>query len=72
YRTRVMEFISDAHTHRNVMIVGARDAAPRGDERAKYAEASALMHRYGIASQTFETLLNAAGRLETSADRERA
>jgi len=62
YRTRVVEFISDAHTHRNVMIIGVLHA-PRTDGRAKHAEAAALLHRYGIATQRFETLLIAAGRL---------
>ena len=28
YRTRISEFISDAHTHRNVMIAGVRGAPP--------------------------------------------
>jgi len=72
YRTRVMEFISDAHTHRNVMIVGARDGTPRADQRVKHAEASALMRRYGIESQTFEALLHAAGRLDADAGRDHA
>jgi Methyltransferase domain len=64
YRTRVMEFISDAHTHRNVMITGVRDAAlPDRDD--KYAQASALMQRYGIARQRFECMLVEAGRLRS-------
>jgi hypothetical protein len=62
YRTRVVEFISDAHTHRNVMIIGVKQPSLR-DSRAKYVEAAALLRRYGIASQRFETLLVADGRL---------
>ena len=62
YRTRVMEFISDAHTHRNVMIAGVLDPALR-DRDTKRSEAAALMQRYGIARQQFETLLVAGGRL---------
>jgi len=62
YGTRVVEFISDAHTHRNVMIIAVRDAT-RHTDRSKHAEATALMHRYGIASQRFEALLIADGRL---------
>src|SRR5262249_55210156 len=62
YRTRVVEFISDAHTHRNVMIIGVRDAARRVDA-AKHAEAAALLQRYGIATQQLEALLIASGSL---------
>jgi SAM-dependent methyltransferase len=62
YRTRVMEFISDAHTHRNVMITGVFDPALR-DRDTKRAEAAALMQRYGIERQQFETLLVGSGRL---------
>jgi hypothetical protein len=71
YRTRVVEFISDAHTHRNVMIIGVRDPAMR-DERTKRSEASALMRRYGIASQRFEAMLIADGRLDTDSEAPRA
>jgi SAM-dependent methyltransferase len=62
YRTRVMEFISDAHTHRNVMITGVFDPALR-DRDTRRSEAVALMQRYGIDAQQFETLLVASGRL---------
>ena len=62
YRTRVIEFISDAHTHRNVMIVGVLDPAFAG-RAAKRAEAAALQQRYGIAHQQLNTLLVAAGRI---------
>ncbi len=57
YRTRVIEFISDAHTHRNVMIVGMRDGEDR-DLGGRRAEASAIKARYGIATHTLETLLD--------------
>ena len=62
YRTRVMEFISDAHTHRNVMITGVRDAA-LPDREAQTRRRSALMRRYGIERQQFEQLLRGAGLL---------
>jgi SAM-dependent methyltransferase len=62
YRTRVVEFISDAHTHRNVMIIGVLQPS-KHDGRAKHAEAAALLHRYGIATQQLETLLIAGGKL---------
>ena len=58
YRTRVIEFISDAHTHRNVMIVGVHDSAfAAGDERR--AQIGALKARYGIQTQKLESLLEA-------------
>ena len=66
YRTRVIEFISDAHTHRNVMIVGVLDPTLPG-RAGKRAEAAALQQRYGIARQELETLLIAAGRIDASA-----
>lgn len=62
YRTRVMEFISDAHTHRNVMITGVLDPAQRDRDR-RHSDAAALMQRYGIERQRFETLLVDDGRL---------
>ncbi len=62
YRTRVMEFISDAHTHRNVMITGVFDPALR-DRESKHSDVVALMHRYGIEHQQFDTLLVDSGRL---------
>jgi len=56
YRTRVIEFISDAHTHRNVMIVAVRDpSAVKGEGRL--AEVQALKTRYRIDHQSLETLL---------------
>ena len=67
YRTRVMEFISDAHTHRNVMITGVFDPALR-ERDAKRADAAALMRRYGINHLELASLLIAAGRLDADAD----
>ena len=65
YRSRVIEFISDAHTHRNVMIVAVREPGSRAaDEPAKNArmeEVRALKKRYQIQRQTLETLLSASG-----------
>jgi SAM-dependent methyltransferase len=63
YRSRVIEFISDAHTHRNVMIVAVREPGSRtADEPAKNArmeEVRALKNRYQIQRHTLETLLAA-------------
>jgi SAM-dependent methyltransferase len=64
YRTRVFEFISDAHTHRNVMIAATRaEGPPEGARRdARRAEAAALKARYGIRSQALDALLDARPR----------
>ncbi|HNC99588.1 MAG TPA: SAM-dependent methyltransferase, partial [Myxococcota bacterium] len=42
YQTRVIEFISDAHTHRNVMIVATRGAENAELAAARHREAVAL------------------------------
>ncbi len=62
YHTRIIEFISDAHTHRNVMILAVK-SANAGSQPRRVAEISALKARYGIQTQRLETLLQAAGRL---------
>ena len=56
YRTKVIEFISDAHTHRNVMILATHDPTYAQAE-ARQSEARALMDRYGIAHQRLADLL---------------
>lgn len=58
YKTHIMEFISDAHTHRNVMILATR--AEGGDRAAKLEEISALKARYGIGHHHLEVLLDAS------------
>ena len=56
YRTRVIEFMSDAHTHRNVMIVAVRDpSAVKG--KGRLAEVQALKTGYRIDNQSLEALL---------------
>ncbi len=63
YRTRISEFISDAHTHRNVMIAGVFD--PASHERdAKRDEVAAMKQRYRVDHQRLETLLLTSGRLD--------
>lgn len=59
YRTRVIEFISDAHTHRNVMITAVRDPSAVPSAR-RLAEVQAMKARYGIERQTLERLLAGA------------
>jgi hypothetical protein len=59
YTSQVIEFISDSHTHRNVMILAVR-GGKGGDRGARKGEAEALMARYGIGEQRLVSLL--AGR----------
>jgi SAM-dependent methyltransferase len=66
YQTRVIEFISDAHTHRNVMIVATRGAENGELAAARHREAVALKARYQVRDQRLEGLLVGAGRLEQS------
>lgn len=76
YHTRVIEFISDAHTHRNVMIVATKagrgaqgegaasvEGAASGPWAARHREAVALKARYRVSEQRLESLLVGAGRL---------
>lgn len=62
YRAKVVEFISDAHTHRNVMLVAVQDENFR-QQAVRLEEARALMARYRIGHQNLASLLGAAGRL---------
>jgi protein-L-isoaspartate O-methyltransferase len=62
YRTRISEFISDAHTHRNVMIAGVLDPALH-ERDAKRDEVVAMKQRYRVDHQRLETLLLTSGRL---------
>ncbi len=62
YRTRISEFISDAHTHRNVMIAGVLDG-PRRLDSTKYQQVLDMKAHYGIADQHLETLLLEGGQL---------
>ena len=55
YQARVFEFISDAHTHRNVMIVAAR--GPGVNASRRWTEVAALKARYQIRDQRLEQLL---------------
>ena len=72
YRSRVIEFISDAHTHRNVMIVAVRDGAgqhsPGDAEKSRMEEVLAMKQRYQIQRQTLETLLSERGVRATTQD----
>jgi len=67
YQTRVIEFISDAHTHRNVMIVATRGAENAELAGARHREAVALKGRYQVREQRLEGLLLGVGRLEQGA-----
>ncbi len=60
YRTRVFEFISDAHTHRNVMIAAVRPEHGENRRAERRAEAEALKARYGLTEQRLDRLLREA------------
>jgi len=57
YRTRVFEFISDSHTHRNVMIAAVRPENGENRRAERRAEAEALKARYGLTEQRLDRLL---------------
>ncbi len=57
YRTRVFEFISDAHTHRNVMIAAVRPERGENRRAERRAEADSLKARYGLTEQRLDRLL---------------
>jgi hypothetical protein len=60
YRATVSEFISDAHTQRNVLIAGVLDGAG-GLRHNRLEEARALAARYGVHQQRLLELLAAPG-----------
>jgi SAM-dependent methyltransferase len=67
YRTKVIEFISDAHTHRNVMILGVLDPHFPAAE-ARLGEAVALLGRYGVQQQRLAGLLAGTASVQPTLD----
>lgn len=59
YRTKLFEFISDAHTPKNVMIVGVKAAAPLSEKAkaALHAAINASKAQFGIVQHQLERLL---------------
>ena len=59
YRTKLFEFISDAHTPKNVMIVGVKAATPPSEKAAGALRASieASKAQFGISYHQLERLL---------------
>jgi len=57
YDTRVFEFVSSAHTARNVMIAAIKRTRPPEDRRAIRDRLEALLAFYGIKQQRLLTLL---------------
>lgn len=65
YSTKVFEFISDAHTPKNVMIVATKNKNVKTDKAARdYAKAKESL---GISEHALEKLLNGAGFTEPAA-----
>ncbi len=61
YRTKLFEFISDAHTPKNVMIVGSKSATPLAPAAAEKlrSKIATTKAEFGIDQHYLETLLNA-------------
>lgn len=58
YKTNVFEFISDAHTPKNIMITALRGSAPNAARRAQLQqEIAAAKEQFGIRQHYLETLL---------------
>lgn len=59
YRSKLFEFISDAHTPKNVMIVGVKSASPLSEKAASTLRASieASKAQFGISHHQLERLL---------------
>ncbi len=59
YKTQVFEFIADAHTHKNVMIVGSKNSENNTSESEKYFEKiKNLKSVFGIKYHYLEKLFN--------------
>jgi hypothetical protein len=57
YRTRVFEFVSDAHTPKNVLIVAQKDGRVGRDRQAKLDRIGATKAHFGVTRHHLETLL---------------
>lgn len=58
YRTKLFEFIADAHTPKNVMIVGMKAAPLHGTEHARIrAELNNALERFAITHHALDRLL---------------
>lgn len=56
YKTKAFEFISDAHTAKNVMITAVKKSVSDGRKKEIAAEIAALKKAFGIARHYLETL----------------
>jgi hypothetical protein len=57
YRTKVFEFVSDAHTPKNNLIVAERDARAGRDREAVQAQINAVKGAFGVREHYLERLL---------------
>ena len=62
YDSKLFEFISDAHTPKNVMIVARKLASPRGEAAVTKikAEIAETKQKFGIGRHQLERLLGLA------------
>lgn len=56
YQTKVMQFISDAHTPKNVMIVGVKKTVSEEKKEEIKAKIESLKHYFGVEYQYLERL----------------
>ncbi|MCF0206447.1 MAG: SAM-dependent methyltransferase, partial [Bacteroidales bacterium] len=55
YKTKVVEFISDAHTHKNVMIIAAKSTVTDAQRKEILQQLDALKSFFGISNHYIET-----------------
>lgn len=55
YKTKVVEFISDAHTHKNVMIIASKASTTKEQQSAIIKQLEALKSFFGIDHHYIET-----------------
>ncbi|KAA0993632.1 class I SAM-dependent methyltransferase [Dyadobacter aurulentus] len=60
YKTKVFEFISDAHTPKNVMVVGIRDTRNKVDEQLVLDKIRAAKNYFGIGYHHLERIAGIA------------
>ncbi len=56
YKMKVAEFIADAHTHKNVLIIATRSVEKTLDKQRISEEISKLKNEYGIHKHALETM----------------
>jgi len=58
YTTKVIEFISDAHTHKNVMIVGVKNSQKESNQAAIKQKIMDIKSYFGIGYHHLENIVD--------------